>query len=188
MYKHLKLLNNFRFMHLPQIIDKMPRVTLKELRLAGFFKGWQTLKIYSFGMEISINGYLDDMEDARIKLEWNTCGELKQQYIPLIRVATNLGMDYFRWFMTDLDHNIKYSKAYFDGTIFRPRIELKNAFYEVQLQSKEMRDFSKVFLDPLLRSEKAKRMLTKWSKKHYRGKPTPRMRKVLKYLEIAPRQ
>jgi hypothetical protein len=166
----------------PKIIEELPVITLKHLRVNGLFAGWYATKIHSNGLTVTVTGYLDYFDDSRIKLEWEYFGRSMVQYIPLVRVTTNLGEDYFRWFFTDYDRDIKFMKAYFDGQSFKPRIDLKNIYYRDQLKSRSLRDFDTSLLKPLVRADKALHLLGKWSKTHYREKPTPRMIKARKLV------
>jgi hypothetical protein len=167
-----------------KIIEELPVITMKQLRISGFFAGWYPMNIYSNGLTFWVTGYLDYVDDSRIKLEWEYYGRSMEQYIPLVRVNTNLGEDYFRWFFTDYDRDIWYMKAYFDGERFKPRVDLINAYYEDQIKSKDLREFNKSIIKPMKKLNLAMQLLTgRKIKTHYRGKQTPRMRRSKKLLD-----
>ncbi|MBN1618409.1 hypothetical protein JW887_03640 [Candidatus Dojkabacteria bacterium] len=155
------------------IIDNTPQISLKQLRKDGLFEGWYAQRYESHGMRIDVELVDEDTDDCRVLIEWTRWHETYKQYIPLIRVETNLSMGYYRWFFTDYEREIKFIKVYFNGTRFVPRVDLKYAYYSCQLKSHSDRAFDDTFRNPLLLATKVEQMLKKpFRKRHYNGKPT----------------
>jgi len=152
---------------------------MKCLRLEGLFAGWYNLGIESHGMSIQVELIAYDPNDCRIRITWKDRGKTYQQYIPLIRTLTNLGEGYFRWFFTDYNRSLRFTKVYYDGNAFVSRIDLEDALYSNQTKSKNQQAFEFCFRKPLLLTNKIEVILKQpHLKTIYRGKPTRTMRRL----------
>lgn len=160
------------------IIDSLPRISLKYLRVNGLFL-FSPVKVKTKGMTVWAELIDDDPDDARIELTWTVKDQQYAQYIPLMQTETNLGPDFFRWYFTDNERKIKYIKAYFNGKLFVPRSYFKKAYYESQVDSKRAREFENTYLRPIKILHRLLTIISRpYLKLHYQGRPTKVMLRI----------
>ena len=165
------------------IIDELPQVSLGLLKKEGLLEGWSPQTVKSHGMSVEVGVVDYDPNDCRIYITWNSCGKTFKQFVALVRVETNLGLGYYRWFFYDHERQIKFLKIYYNGYEFVPRIDLEDAFYADQIKTKRERTFEHLFLKPLMVTNKMGQILKQPNLKiYYRGKHTKKIQRLNKLM------
>lgn len=127
----------------------------------------------------SIKTIHDDLK--HLVLSYQHGGEPVNYYVKIVAVTTNLGIGK-RWYFIcpsigKMCMNLiapRNSKYFVHRSAF-------NLLYESQKESKRGRGFNKVFGNALKLDELYSELYQKYRKSHYRGKPTPLMKKILKH-------
>ncbi|GAB3341918.1 hypothetical protein GCM10027299_56290 [Larkinella ripae] len=165
------------------------KFNLADLKRHGYLVGWcsQVLTWTRNGnkrgsIRISVN--LDCFYPGNfVELEY-TIHEKKMKYrIGLEQLPSNLGKGQVWYFICPLTGE-RCRTLYEIGNYFASRKAQKNTLYESQTYSKHYRWLDKTF-GPAFKLDNAFDDLYKpYTKKHYRGKPTPKALKVLKWNQL----
>ncbi|WP_040006435.1 hypothetical protein [Fibrisoma limi] len=100
--------------------------------------------------------------------------------VQLVQLPSNLRKGHVWYFICPLTGE-RCRTLYQAGKYFASRKTLKGTLYESQTYSKQYRWYDKTF-GPTFKAERAYNELLKpYAKTHYRGKPTPKAKKVMKW-------
>lgn len=167
----------------PTIIEECLRINITKLKKCGYLDAGQvksgSIKLESNRIDILVDMVLKVVTFRHIYLE------KKIEYtVSLCDRPDNLGRGTIWYFRCPRTQLLCRNLYYYQGH-FVHRKAITNGMYRIQTESKTFRKMG--LLDLCIFSDENKR-LTKYSKLLYRGKPTPKMkrierlkRKILKY-------
>ncbi|WP_460978990.1 hypothetical protein [Spirosoma knui] len=161
------------------------KFSLADLKRHGYMIGWCSAALTwsrngnkRAAINIAVN--LSSLWPGNyVQLDYKVDKHPMSYRIGLVQVPSNLGKGQVWYFVCPLTGE-RCRTLYKAGRYFASRKALKGTLYESQTYSKYYRWLDKTFGPELKLDGVYEEVYKRYAKKHYRGKPTPKMKKALK--------
>lgn len=161
------------------------KFSLADLKRHGYMVGWHSASLTwsrngNKRGTINIGVNLNCIKPGNyIQLDYTVDGQPMSYRIELLQLPSNLGKGQVWYFICPLTGE-RCRTLYQVGKYFASRKAQPETLYECQMYSKYYRWLDKTFGPELKLDNLYDEVYKRFAKKHYRGKPTPKMKKVLK--------
>lgn len=173
---------------IPTLYEDLKSISISFLKEGDYFCGYRSGRVTwsRYGqVTSSLNITVSTLEwgESYLQFDYLYNGKPISYKVSLEKVPSNLGKG-FRWYFRCPFNQKRCIKLYLYNGYFTHR-EAIPALYEIQTYSAKSRSLGKLYgailgIDRLWFEEQAK----PYTKKHYRGKPTPIMRKINRMEQI----
>ncbi|AKD53798.1 hypothetical protein [Spirosoma radiotolerans] len=166
------------------------KFSLADLKRHGYMVGWFSAALTwtrngNKRATINIVVNLNLLQQGNyVQLDYTVDSRPISYRIKLIQIPSNLGKGFVWYFICPLTGE-RCRTLYKAGDYFSSRKAQRGTLYESQTYSKHYRWIDKTFGPDFKLDAAYDELFKPYVKKHYRNKPTPKAKKVLRWTEIA---